>query len=835
MENVNRVLKISTKFRFLLLVMLLGASPLMAQDFNFCNCDGKFATPTPPQAYQNGVILASQLFRYARISHLGPVTKRCFSIDAPLVFDEPYFRKMYRCNFNMLPGSSITVLASGAGVHFRECEFTGCDSDRWNGIFLTENSKAEIEGSKIYDANIGVQIQDKCDVQIKGNHFFNTNIGIDVTPGAVPVVGDVYSNRFENGYIGVNAMGGLIIGQSEATANTFGPDLQIGVAANDGAIIVKYSNFDSCFTGISGSDCALLDISNCNFDGSFNAIQDFNSNIKISKNEIINNQYNGIQLIGHLQREISIKHNEITSANGIILNNINGEDLVVSNNGINSNNSFFTGIELSNVISKNGKIEENSITENGASKADGILMTVCKDLTVSHNVIEVLSKQAVGLSAVGSWDCRVAENFFFGSQNQTGALLENSQLEFACNQFYDYSNGIVVKGFSVSDIETNSFHNNRLGIYFEATGMSGPQNHNGNQWIDPIERLGAYHDNQDLNFARMSVFSVEREELPLRPELALPLGWFVQKQGNSKECGRGSKSVENPSKIKEEFFQNISAQKMYGEENIALQHDLERYLTKHNLSVNISKKSKTQLSQMEQLASSINEVSDFDNGSLADNSTTQQKPANTYPNIRDLLSENENHQLHFAKALSEKCNAIEVQIDDLMPIESFEQNEVDVQKIHVAILRNGFESIAQHDLELLKMLAEANSSTEGRAVYKARALLAGFESTLYQGAVSTQPMDIQTDFAKAKNETAPDFIGMEVFPNPANEVLNLRLELKTGEGVEAQIFDITGKLVQSKILDRTFINTAHLPEGFYFLKIKESGKEMSNSKFSIAH
>ncbi len=826
MENVNRVLKISTQCRFLLLVMLLGVAPLMAQDFNFCNCDGKFATPTPPQAYRNGVILASQLFKYSRITHLAPVTKRCFSIDAPLIFDEPYFRKMYQCNFNMLPGSSITVLASGAGAHFRECEFTGCDGERWNGIFLTEKSKAEIEGSKIYDANIGIQIQDSCNVHVKGVHFYNNNIGIDVAPGAVPVECDIFSNTFENSSIGVNSMGGLMLGQSEETANTFGPNLQIGIAANEGAMVVKHSNFDSCFTGISASNCALLDVSNCTFDGSFNAIQDFNSNIRITDNEILNNQYNGIQLIGHLQREIFIKHNEITSANGIILNNINGEDLVVSNNGVNSNNSFFTGIEMSNVISKNGKVEENSITENGALQADGILMTVCKDLTVSQNVIEVLSKQAVGLSAVGSWDCRVSENFFFGSQNQTGALLENSQLDFACNQFYDYSNGILVKGFSVSDIETNTFHNNQIGIYFEASGMSGPQNHNGNRWVDPIQRLGAYHDNQDLSFARMSLFAVERDELPLRPELTLPNGWFVEKEGTSKECGHGSKSVENPTKLKEEFLQNIGAQKVYHAENIALQHDLERYLTKHNLSVDISKESKTRLNQMEQLASSIN-------GSLADNSTTQQKPANTYPNIRDFLSENENQQQHFAKALTEKCNTIETQIDNLLPIESFEQNEVDVQKIHVAILKNGFESIAQHDLELLRSLAEANPSTEGRAVYKARALLAGFESMLQQRAVSTQSMAVQPDFAKAKKETP--LAELEVFPNPANEVLNLRLELKTGEGVEAQIFDRTGKLVQAEILDRAFINTAHLPEGFYFLKIKESGKEISNSKFSIAH
>jgi hypothetical protein len=73
--------------------------------------------------------------------------------------------------------------------------------------------------------------------------------------------------------------------------------------------------------------------------------------------------------------------------------------------------------------------------------------------------------------------------------------------------------------------------------------------------------------------------------------------------------------------------------------------------------------------------------------------------------------------------------------------------------------------------------------------------------------------------------------GLMVFPNPANDVLNIY----TGEGLQiakAEIIDIQGKLIcKTQICPQNTINISHLPVGFYLLRVITPKGEVMAVKF----
>ena len=79
-----------------------------------------------------------------------------------------------------------------------------------------------------------------------------------------------------------------------------------------------------------------------------------------------------------------------------------------------------------------------------------------------------------------------------------------------------------------------------------------------------------------------------------------------------------------------------------------------------------------------------------------------------------------------------------------------------------------------------------------------------------------------------------------IYPNPTNEVLNIRFELKMICDVEIDITDLTGKKVAEIMNEKQNgvvvkqINTAALADGNYFVRIKINGNSVVN-KILITH
>ena len=74
-----------------------------------------------------------------------------------------------------------------------------------------------------------------------------------------------------------------------------------------------------------------------------------------------------------------------------------------------------------------------------------------------------------------------------------------------------------------------------------------------------------------------------------------------------------------------------------------------------------------------------------------------------------------------------------------------------------------------------------------------------------------------------------------VFPNPANEVLNI--VSKDNKAVKVEVYDFTGKVVATEIFteNKVRVNTEAFPGGMYIYRILDAqGKELKTNKFSVA-
>jgi hypothetical protein len=73
---------------------------------------------------------------------------------------------------------------------------------------------------------------------------------------------------------------------------------------------------------------------------------------------------------------------------------------------------------------------------------------------------------------------------------------------------------------------------------------------------------------------------------------------------------------------------------------------------------------------------------------------------------------------------------------------------------------------------------------------------------------------------------------VSAYPNPTKEFLNLKVENYNVENLSYQLFDIQGKLLESKKIEskETTIVTSNLAPATYFLKVIESNREIKTFK-----
>lgn len=78
------------------------------------------------------------------------------------------------------------------------------------------------------------------------------------------------------------------------------------------------------------------------------------------------------------------------------------------------------------------------------------------------------------------------------------------------------------------------------------------------------------------------------------------------------------------------------------------------------------------------------------------------------------------------------------------------------------------------------------------------------------------------------NEKEKQTINFLIYPNPAKEILNIKLEITNGEKTSISISNILGEVVSSSVIENTnncTINTANLTSGVYFVTVTNQRKQ----------
>ncbi|MFT2010968.1 T9SS type A sorting domain-containing protein [Pontibacter sp. 13R65] len=93
-----------------------------------------------------------------------------------------------------------------------------------------------------------------------------------------------------------------------------------------------------------------------------------------------------------------------------------------------------------------------------------------------------------------------------------------------------------------------------------------------------------------------------------------------------------------------------------------------------------------------------------------------------------------------------------------------------------------------------------------------------------------------TDLLSVKSSNPADLIDLSAYPNPTTDVLTLRVGNYRDEALQYQLYDVKGRLVESKEItgNLTSISMLNLAHEVYFLKITK-GKESIKTFKIIKH
>lgn len=841
------------------MLLLFGGAQLTAQNADdFCNCPDGFLTKVPPQAIKNGRIIASDLFRFSRIPAHPPVVNRCFVIDKPLVFNEPWERYLVRCHFTMKPGSSIVILPSSGGFHLREGSISGC-GQKWNGIITQSGSQLELEKSEVYDAITGVNIANGSNVALKGTNFENCSFGVQVAQDAIITGTPIYGCTFENCIVGIGNNGNIFVG-SELAPNHF-KKCANGVISRDGNLFLNNSIFDSCHVALSTNNNESIEIKNSHFIACNAGVSDINSNINIEHNIFKNILLAAIDLKGHVMRSIEIRDNQINAWNGVELSNIFSDHLFVSDNKITASGQFLSGISILNVAAKDAMIELNSIgSDQAITSSDGILVTNSTGLNVSNNHIDAKSRIGVGIEVVGTDNSIFDQNTIYGGGTEMGIVLENSQIDVICNELFNHINGINIKGFSKSNIATNVFTDSDVGLVFDFNAISGPQIHSGNLWFGDFSAAGAYHYNPDKSFYSLSNFFVNNATTFALPKKVFPNGWFENRNGRTKECEIGGKiSIENSTKesLDREFNQFLLKKDIYTDaDNRALNFEAARYLLESGI---YASKAETNLltgyetktlehlnqsrddiknlidydshamidykNQQNELENVLRKLSHLKNHSAETSTDTEAQQIEVNLELNSLLKKTKTRRSELLGELAKKSEMIKNGLNNIQANEPTVSNEIFIQKMHLKILEKGMNSISKKEKEEIEKIAQGNPNADGMIVYKARNLL--YETPELPSATPLQNIDLAyIPIASIEKEE----FELEIFPNPASEFLNVT---SVENPTTYEVVSLEGKLVKRGILNNNPINIQNLNQGYYFIKIQTENGEILKKKFAV--
>jgi len=144
--------------------------------------------------------------------------------------------------------------------------------------------------------------------------------------------------------------------------------------------------------------------------------------------------------------------------------------------------------------------------------------------------------------------------------------------------------------------------------------------------------------------------------------------------------------------------------------------------------------------------------------------------------------------------------------------------------------------LSSSELDQLRQIAVLCPYTDGIAVYQARRVLHEYGERLYVNKCEISQLPNNQKFIRIKAEEKQDRVPFAIYPNPADEQINISYSVEKDEEIVLEIYDVLGKRIMTKSLNSGHlhqINTSQLQHGVYIYRLFKSKEQINNGKLVI--
>ncbi|HFA50873.1 MAG TPA: T9SS type A sorting domain-containing protein, partial [Bacteroidetes bacterium] len=537
-----------------------------------------------------------------------------------------------------------------------------------------------------------------------------------------------------------------------------------------------------------------------------------------------------------------------------------------------------------------GLIDNNTIDVNGARI--GIDILECSNINIVGNdiAIQPIASTAVqnGISIDGSRSLYVQGNTVSSSpllvSTRGMTVNRTTSSTYCCNIINGAQTGVEFNGTcSGSFFRGTTFGDANIGLLYQPDAITGQQFIANNRWTGSFGDVAARHsgNQQTMDLSRYRVNPFSPPTLP--PSINAPSQWFFSTSLStlfncpSATCGD---AIELPPDSSDTLSGEVPIAKGTWDSGLpyhgTLAWQAERYLlsrldrfpdavqndpifnsfyyAKQGTTLDFFNGIYDDIASLEILAptettqyeanqtalfSYLYDLSVIDS-QLYDATGTQTATLQTQRDtlLEDIRSLEEANDALLATILAARAAVIpQVTTDNnaIVTRQVYEQNEKEVNDIWLNTVAQGIYTLTPAQTTTLEGIIYQCPNYGGNAVFKARAIYSLENDVEYDdgqlcGEVAGRASNDLTTDAKPK--------AFKLYPNPANDRLNIVLGEMEDTGATLQVADVTGKTVRQYELpseqSRYSFDTSDLAEGIYFIKIMQGKKQLFVRTFVIS-
>ncbi|MEI7595238.1 MAG: T9SS type A sorting domain-containing protein [Bacteroidota bacterium] len=515
-----------------------------------------------------------------------------------------------------------------------------------------------------------------------------------------------------------------------------------------------------------------------------------------------------------------------------------GKELRILENSFSLQNASRRGTAITAMQTSGTPVVIQQNTINGYVK--GIDLTTCNNATVKWNPITVResdnqypSLYSKGIIVSSSTNTMIygntvvygASQSYLNTRNEGISMSLSSTAKLSCNSMENCGVSIRCSGsMPSSSLILNKMNNSTLGLMLDNSCVIGPQgdasNTYDNQWNDNLGVMQAHTFAYNSDGLQSKIYYRKNATgLPYRP--LLNLGY--------NDVGNPTPIITIMSTQLSTFFMCALAPvpmgAMAANQNTSLLSGTIAFPEYNVESKAISKAAVYEGLKTGTLSASNANISTFET-------------ATTNKNVKEAYQVKE-------KIKAGNYNAAQVQNNSIVPSNKPELASKNINAILIGAMQNNIIVNSQSDKQTLIDLAMQCPFEYGAAVYEARALLfANGDATTYQNPCEAVEFNSQLktmnkgiNIAPIQQEAEAAF-AVNIYPNPASDILNIDFDERPSEEITVIIFDINAKEVMQQSLgsseNSNILDISGLTSGMYHICIRSNSAILYSNRINIS-